>query len=397
MGRIRPVVKKEFRQIFRDKRTLGILLFVPAFMLVMFGYALSFDVKHISLAVYDADRSSMSRDFIENFLHSEYFDLNYYLSRFDDADRLLAEGKALVLLAIPEDFSENMSQRETTTIQVLVDGTNPTTASSAVSYVSTLVQDYSTLLTTEALERSGISIEALPIDFRPRVWFNPELESAKFLVPGLIGFILMVTAVVSTSLSIVREKERGTMEQITVSPLKPIELILGKTIPYVIISLAATISILVVGHLLFDVSIHGSLLLLFIVTLIFLTGCLGLGLLISTISESQQVAFMIAVIATVLPTFLLSGFVFPIRNMPVWVQVVTYLIPARYFMVALRSIILKGAGIAAFWDQVLLMIAFAVLTITISARRMRAQLAGAGQSEVQGIQRIIARISKRRE
>jgi len=373
-GRVKPIVKKEFRQIVRDKRTLGILLFVPAFMLVMFGYALNFDVKHISLAVCDEDKSSISREFVQTFLHSEYFDLNYFLQDRDEMDRLLDEGKATVALVVPKMFSAEILSGGQATVQVIVDGTNPTTASSSVGYVTAIVQSYSNRARTESLIRIEGHRLTMPIDYRPRVWFNPELKSAKFLVPGLIGFILMVTAVVSTSLSVVREKEQGTMEQLSVSPLRPLELIVGKTIPYVVISLAATVVVLAVGYILFDVTVRGSYILLGVVTLVYLTGCLGLGLLISSISDSQQVAFMIAVIATMLPTFLLSGFVFPIRNMPVWVQVITYFIPARYFMVALRAIILKGVGLTAFWDQMLFLIAFAVLTIGVSSARMKAQL-----------------------
>ncbi len=373
-GRVKPIVKKEFRQIARDKRTLGILLFVPAFMLVMFGYALNFDVMHLKLAICDHDRTSVSRDFIDSFIHTEYFDLEYYPSKSSEVDRLLAEGKATAAIIVPADFSDGITSRQGANVQIIVDGTNPTTASSSVGYITKIIQDYSSLIGSESIGRfSGPQFEN-PIDYRPRIWFNPELRSAKFLVPGLIGFIMMVTAVVSTSLSVVREKELGTMELLSVSPIRPVELILGKTIPYVVISLAATAVILAVGYILFDVTVRGSFILLGIVTLVFLVGCLGLGLLVSTISNSQQVAFMIAVMMTVLPTFLLSGFVFPVRNMPVWVQVITYLVPAKYFMTALRAIILKGVGMGAFWDQMLCLIAFALLTIGVSSVRLRMQL-----------------------
>jgi ABC-2 type transport system permease protein len=211
----------------------------------------------------------------------------------------------------------------------------------------------------------------MPIDFKPRVWYNPELESAKFLVPGLIAFILMVTAVVSTAMAIVRERELGTMEQLMVSPIKPIELILGKTIPYTLISLFATVTVLFLGYILFDVSIKGSIFLLSLVTFIFFIGSLGMGLLISTMVETQQLAFMIAAIVSMLPTFILSGFVFPIRNMPIIIQGITYLLPARYFLVVLRAIILKGAGLSAFWDQALILAIYAFFMISISSLRMR--------------------------
>jgi len=374
LPRIISVIRKEFRQIVRDKRSLGILLFIPAFMLVMFGYALNFDIKHISLAVYDLSKTAESRTFVQSFLQSEYFDYNYVVKSYAEMDELLNKGDALVGLVIPTKFADDILSGSNPQVQVLVDGTNPTSGSTAVGYVTAVVQSYSNKILTRIMMRAGQSA-AMPIDYRPRVWFNPELKSAKFLVPGLIGFILMVTAVISTSLSIVREKERGTMEQLTVSPLSPLELILGKTIPYIVISLAATVSILVVGYFLFDVTIKGSYLLLLLVTLIYLTACLGLGLLISSISDSQQVAFQIAVMTTMLPTFLLSGFVFPIRNMPFFVQVLTYTVPARYFMVALRDIVLKGVGLSAFWDQLVYLIIFTILTVGLSSRRMRGTLA----------------------
>ncbi|MBD3170623.1 MAG: ABC transporter permease subunit [candidate division Zixibacteria bacterium] len=366
---LKPIIKKEIFQIIRDKRALGVLLFIPAFMLVMFGYALNFDVKHIKLAVYDEDNSAESREFVQNFTRSEYFDLIKYLDDSDEIDRLMATERIKAAFVIPEDFSHNLIAGREARVQVIIDGANANSASTIVGYVQAITSDFSGEIVVDALKKIGKTGMSLPVDFRPRIWFNPELKSAKFLVPGLIGFILMVTAVISTALSVVRERERGTMEQITVSPIKPVELIIGKVIPYIFISLGATVMVLLFGFLLFGVEIKGSILLLFLVTLIFIIGCLGLGVLISTFAKTQQVAFMIAAMATMLPTFILSGFVFPIRNMPVIVQAVTYLVPARYYLVALRAIILKGVGIWAFWDQLLFMLAFAFMTIVASSVR----------------------------
>jgi len=376
LKRIRPIVIKEVRQIKRDKRTLGILLFVPAFMLVMFGYALNFDVKHLSLLVYDEDRSSLSREFIDGFINTEYFDYEYYVDDYSVVGESLDEGKAQVALIIDGSFSDDLKSGKPASVQLIVDGINPTIASAASGYSRAITQNYSQQVITRTLIRKGGIEFTLPIDYRPRVLFNPELKSAKFLVPGLVGFILMVTAVISTSLSVVREKERGTMEQLTVSPVKPIELIVGKTIPYIVVSLAATIMILALGWLLFGVGIRGSYIDLTVVTLLYLVCSLGLGLLISSIAHSQQVAFMIAVSITMLPTFILSGFVFPIRNMPTFVKIVTYLVPARYFMVALRAIVLKGVGVTAYWDQLIYLLALTVLTLGVSARRLKRQLIG---------------------
>lgn len=371
LNNIKPVIKKELRQISRDKRTLGILLFLPAFMLVMFGYALNFDVKHITLAVYDADKSGLSREFTSKFINSEYFDMAYYLDNLKESDKLMGTEKIKVILSIPEDFSQKIISKNTAKIQVFIDGSNATAASTIIGYINSIVQEYSSKILMDAYAKGGKAGFVLPIDFRPRIWYNPELKSVKYLVPGLIGFILMIITVISTALSIVKEKERNTIEQIIVSPIKPIELILGKTIPYAVISLCATLVIILAGYLLFDISIKGSYFLLFIMLAIFIVGCLGMGLLISTIAETQQVAFMIAILTTLLPTFVLSGFVFPIRNMPLIIQSVTYLMPARYFLVILRNIILKGTGITSFWPEALCLIAFAVFTIGLSSARLK--------------------------
>ncbi len=368
---ILPIVRKEFRQIRRDKRILAVLLFIPGLMLVMFGYALTFDVKHTSMAILDKDQTKTSREFVRLFFVSEYFDRVADLARDDEADKLLDAEQVRVVVVIPRGFSADLAAGDGASVQVLVDGANSNAASTVLGYVGTIIQQYSLQILTEASMRlSGRTFE-LPVDFRQRVWYNPELESAKFLVPGLIAFILMVTAVISTAMAVVREREHGTMEQIIVSPIRPVELILGKTIPYTLISLIATVAILIVGYILFGVTIKGSVLLLFLVTVLFLVGGLGMGLLISTLVETQQLAFMIAVIVSMLPTFILSGFVFPIRNMPVVIQAVTYIIPARYFLVALRAIILKGVGIAAFWDQLIFLTVFAVFVLGVSSLRMK--------------------------
>jgi ABC-2 type transport system permease protein len=368
---ILPIVRKEFRQIKRDKRILSVLLFIPALMLLMFGYALNFDVKHTSMAVYDEDRSSVSRKFIEKFFISEYFTKIQTLESKAEINNLLDGEQVRVVLVVPSTFAKDIQRGRAASVQVIVDGANSNAAATVLGYVNAIIQQYSVKVMAESFVRMGRQNITMPIDYQPRVWYNPELESAKFLVPGLIAFILMVTAVVSTALAIVRERELGTMEQLMVSPIKPIELILGKTIPYTIISLFATSAVLFLGYILFDVSIKGSILLLSLVTFLFFVGSLGMGLLISTMVETQQLAFMIAAIVSMLPTFILSGFVFPIRNMPVIIQAVTYVLPARYFLVALRAIILKGAGLSAFWDQALILAFYAIIMISISSLRMR--------------------------
>ncbi|MBI5464531.1 MAG: ABC transporter permease [Ignavibacteriales bacterium] len=371
---IAPVVRKEFRQIRRDKRILGVLLFVPALMLVMFGYALNFDVKHTRMGVCDLDRTNVSREFAQQFFTTEFFDRIVTIEREQDIDRLVDGEEIRVALVIPRHFGRDVERGVPAQVQIIVDGSNSNSATVSVGYANNIVQQYSAKVLTNTLMRTSRRTVAMPLDFRPRVWYNPELRSSKFLVPGLVAFILMVVAVVSTSLSIVREKELNTMEQLMVSPVRPIELILGKTIPYGILSIAATVSIIVLGYLLFDVSVKGSVVLLAIVCAVFLIGSLGLGLLVSTIADSQQTAFSIAVMISMLPTFILSGFVFPIRNMPSIIQAITYIIPARYFLVALRAVMLKGVGLSAFWDQFLLLSLYALVIIIASTARLRKML-----------------------
>jgi len=368
--RIKPFVKKELRQIARDRRVLGMLLLIPAFRLVMFGYALNFDVKHLNLAILDQENSFHSRDFYKRFLNSEYFDFRYSPRTISEIDKLMAAGKIQLAIVIPPEFSKRLLQQREVAVQVIVDGTESTVAGTAFGYVNAIAQSYGSGIALEAMARKGRHGELAPVDNHPRIWFNPDLKSARFFVPGLMGFILMIVVVISTSLSVVREKERGTLEQITVSPARPMDLILGKTIPYAIISLVSAHLVLLLGDLLFGVSIKGSYFLLLLGMVLFLVSGLGLGLFISTIARTQQAAFMLSVLTTMLPTFILSGFVFPIRNMPVAIQIVTYFIPARYFLIVLRGIMLKGVGLSAFWGQMVFLLLFAVLILSVSSIRL---------------------------
>lgn len=373
---LRSVIKKEFRQIRRDARSLAFLTFLPAFMLLMFGFALNFDVKHIPLAVVDQDGSRASRDLVDKFRTTEYFDLKAVLPKTAAIDTLMAREDIRAALVIPARFAEDLLAGRSPEVQVLVDGSNAMSGNTAAGYAGAILQGYSQRITLQALARRGLTDIALPLATEVRVWYNPELRSAMFLIPGLMGFILMVIVTVSTAFSIVREKERGTMDQLRVSSLRPFELILGKIIPYVVISLGSAHLVLLLGRILFGVGIRGSYPLLLLAMVLFVIGALGQGLLISSITRTQQVAFLIAILTTMLPTFILSGFVFPIRNMPPVVQAITLFVPARYFLAVLRAIILKGAGLGAVWDQFVLLAAFAVLSLGASAVRL-----GKGEAE----------------
>lgn len=367
--RIRPIVIKEFRQIRRDKRSLGVLLVFPALLVLLIGYALNFDVKHISVAVFDQDKTPTSREFVRSFSNSEYFNVNHDVENYSEISKLLDNEKAMIAVVIPPDFSSNLLGGKNTTIQILVDGSNSNTATTAIGYINAVVQTYSGNVAIAALARYGKE-PYVPVNLQPRVWYNPELLSAKFLVPGLIGFILMLSAVVSTSLSVVREKERGTMDQMMVSRLQTAEIILGKTISYLLIALVASVLVLLIGYVFFDISIRGSFFWLYVAIFIFLLAALGQGLLISTVSQTQQVAFIISVFTTLLPSLILSGFIFPIRSMPMALQVISNLSPPKFFLITLRDIILKGVGPAAFWDQLVYMSIFAAVTLGISSVRL---------------------------
>ncbi|HEX9829730.1 MAG TPA: ABC transporter permease [Bacteroidota bacterium] len=370
---ILPIVKKEFRQIARDTRALLILILFPALMLLLVGYALNFDVRHLKLAVYDEDRTARSREFVASMTQSEYFDYALALDSKEVIDRVLEGGDAHLVLVIPTDFSRKIESGNEAVVQVILDGSNSNSATAAAGYMAQAIQAYSSRVQTEWLEQRGKKL-VFPLEIRPKIWYNPELKTAKYLVPGLFGLILMIATVISTSLSIVREKEMGTMEQLKTSPLRAEEIIIGKTIPYLIIALFSSTLVLVLGWQLFDVSVRGNLFLLYSAIFLFLIAGLGQGMLISSLAETQQVAYLMSVFSSLLPAFLLSGFIFPISSMPIVLQVVSNLMATKFFLSILRSIILKGVGFGAVWEQFLYMFIFAVVVLGISSLRLRREL-----------------------
>ncbi len=364
------MVVKELRQVRRDPFSLLMLIALPAFMLVLYGFALNFDVRHVRLAVQDRDRSARSRELVASFTHSTYFDLVSSPEPGTDLDALVERREARAVLVIPEGYGA-ASWRRDARRPCSSCSTGPTRRPprpcSATRARSSPRRTRASC--SPRLARAGRRAPAT-IDLEPRILFNPELQSTQFLVPGLIGFLLMLTAVLSTALSVVREKERGTMEQLRVAPLRTWELILGKTVPYLGISLVATFIILLAARVLFGVVIRGPYLDLLVAVLLYLFGALGFGLLISTIANTQALAFQAGLIASMLPAILLSGFIFQIRIMPVPLQLVTYLVPARYFLVILRGIILKGEGLATYWPQVGALALYAVATLALASLRL---------------------------
>jgi ABC-2 type transport system permease protein len=371
-GKLGAVTIKEMRQIGRDRRTLMILLFVPAFVLLLYGYALNFDIRNVALALQDNDRSRASRELLSAFVNSGYFDLVREVSSDADITRVLDRGDARAVLVVPTGFGRDTASGRPTTVQLVINGDNANTATTVMGYGLTIIGTLSTQYELQA--RLGSTSGPL-VTVEPRVWYNPELRSAFFLVPGLIAYIAMLTAVVSTALSIVREKEVGTMEQVRMSPIGTVTYVLGKTVPYFGISLISAMSIVGLAMLMFDLPMRGSWAMLLVAISLFLIGALAFGLLISTLAETQQVAFQLALLTSYLPTLMLSGFIFPISSMPAFLQGVTYIVPARYFLIALRAIVLKGVGVAAFWQELLALAVFATVILALASLRLRRQWA----------------------
>lgn len=362
------VARKELRQIARDRRSLFILLFIPAFLLTLYGYALNFDVRHIRLAVQDRDGSPQSRSLVAAFINSGYFDYRAGVETDKDIERLLGAGAVRAVLVIPEGFARRLLTGEGASVQVIVDGDNANTAATAVGYATRIVRSVSP---PGVVAPSGVSAVLLTVE--PRIWYNPELRSALFLVPGLIAYIAMITAVVSTALSIVREKESGTMEQVRMAPIGALSYVAGKSAPYFVLSLASSLSIVLVSMVLFDLPMRGSWGTLVLAVSLFLVGALGTGLLVSTIARTQQVAFQLSLLLAYLPTLMLSGFIFPIASMPPVLQAITYIVPARYFLVALRGIVLKGTDLSTLVVPLAALVVYAGGVLALASVRFARQ------------------------
>lgn len=360
------IIKKEVRQLKRDTRLLAVIFSFPVLLLIMFGYAVNFDVKNIKIAIYDQDKSELSRDFINSLNSSEYFNIVDFINSESSINNLLDLKIAKCVVVIPSDFSKKINSNRNTSIQYLIDGVDANTASIIQNYMFAATAQFNQKVSSEVLARNGMKV-FIPLSLETQFWFNPDLKTTRYLIPGLIAMILIVTAVITVALSFVREKEKGSMEQLNVSSLQSIELILGKTLPFVIIALVNAGLILLAGYIFFGVEVKGSYLLLLLTTLIFLTASTSLGIFISVLSDSQQVAFSAATFVSLLPSFILSGFVFPIDSMPWIIQLITNVTPAKFFIEILRGIILRGVGVSAFWDQIIYLLIFTIVLIVLAS------------------------------
>jgi ABC-2 type transport system permease protein len=368
-----PLIKKETREIRRDPYTLGMAIVLPLVLLFLFAYGLNWDIKNISLAVYDMDRSRESRDYISHFESSGNFDLKYWVRSEEALTRLLDEGLAKVSIIIPPDFSRKLTGASSPQVGVRVDGAFTIVAIGVLNYVDAINEAYSAeVLSRYMAQKTGRSLEEMtPIQIEARVWFNPSLESINFFMPGLFAVLLMTFPPLLTALTVVREKERGSLKQLFVSPAKPYEIIIGKSIPYTVIAFAELLLILLVGLYWFQVPMNGSLPLFLVISLVFVFCAVGMGLLISTLVSSQIAAIILVLAATIMPSFLFSGFMFPIWSMPRIMQFYTYLFPARYYVEVTRGIFLKGLGIEYMWSNFLLLAAYTFLIFALASLRFK--------------------------
>jgi ABC-2 type transport system permease protein len=368
--RIRELVRKEFIQLFRDKKNRPLLVIAPLVQLIVFGYVVTTDVRDIRVGLLDQSRTPESRRLTDAIDGNKTFRITHYPTHPQELDRLLLQRRINLGIIIPPDFSRKIRMKETAPIQILVDGSMSNMASIRIAYTETLLQKFNSTLIRELYPRT---LDYGEIDDRLRTWYNPNLTSQYFYVPGIVAFLIMLLSLLFTSMAIVREKEAGTMEQLIVTPLKPYELILGKTIPFIVIAQAQMIMVIVFAVAWFKIPMVGNAFLLLGATCVFLLSTLGIGLFISTVSQTQQQAMMTNFFF-ILPFFMLSGFVFPISNMPAVVQWLTYLNPLRYLLVIIRGIFLKGTGLDVLWPQLLALGILGGIVFTGAVNRFRKRL-----------------------
>lgn len=374
LRRVWAITRKEFIHIIRDPRSLGMAIAIPMLLLVLFGYALTLDVDNVPMVIWDQSDTVQSRDFISHFHGSEYFSIRKYITDYKAVDSAINSGHALAALIIPKDFAQLLEAGRKTPIQLIVDGSDSNTATIIMGYVRSVTQGYSARILLDQVNQLTGKALPEPVDFQPRVWFNPDLESKNYIIPGLIAVIMMVIAALLTSLTVAREWERGSMEQLISTPIKGHELITGKLLPYFLIGLFDVLLAVLMGEFLFNVPLRGSVALLFAMAAIFLAGALSLGMVISIVTKSQLLASQLAMVLTFLPSFLLSGFMYAITNMPKPIQIITFAIPARYFVALLKAIYLKGVGLEIVAGEALLLTIFGVVTVTVANLKFKKKL-----------------------
>jgi ABC-2 type transport system permease protein len=374
VSRTWAIAKKEFVHIYRDPRSLALVILMPALLMLLFGYAVTLDVKKVSMAVLDRDRSQESLNFIQRFTASPYFRLRSWVQDEKAMKRLIDQGKVKMGLILPWDFSKTIKSEKIVSVQALIDGADANTASLILSYAQAIARQYTQEKTVLKVTRMGMQNLSLPIEARPRVWFNEDLESKNYFVPGLVAVIISIIGVLLTGQVIVREWEKGTMELLISTPVRKGELMVGKLFPYFFLGLVDLSLSVLMGRWVFQVPLRGSVALLFALSCIYILVALALGLTISTFARTQILANQMAMVIGFLPTFLLSGFTFVISNMPTWLQVITYGIAPRYYVTIVKEIFLKGAGFSFLWRETLVLMLMAMAGLWVATRSFKKEL-----------------------
>jgi len=375
LRRTRAMFEKEFRHILRDSRSLIMALFLPLFQMLLFGYALNLDVDRIPTLIFDGDHSADSRALIERFRGSRFFEIEGFANSYGEIEKGIDKSKILLGIVIPRDYSQRLNGGGRANIQILLDGSDSNTASIDLSYVEGLVQNYALEVRSGGQDRSAGMPLVSPVDSRVRIWYNSTMESTYYIVPGLIAAMMMVIAALLTSLTVAREWEMGTMEQLLSTPVRAGEIVLGKMLAFFVVGVADTTIAVLVGIFVYGVPFRGDVWFLAFTTMIFLAGAFFWGILVSAVARTQLFAFQLGLVSTFLPSFLLSGFLYAIENMPVPIQIITHVVPARYFVTIVRGIFLKGIGMDLLWGQVLFLAAFAIIVFWAAERKMRQKLA----------------------
>lgn len=372
--RLISIIRKEFIQILRDKRTLAIILLIPILQLFMLGYAANNDVRNIPLAVYDQCHCTESRSLLDAYRSADYFKLAYTVNSEDEIRQLIENGDARAAIIIPPDYDARLVKGDAQ-VAFILDGSDPTSASTAYSAAILIGQSHATELLKETLQKTGLNTQKIqqPLEVRTQVWFNPDLVSNYFMIPGVIGMILYAITSILTATSVVRERERGTIEQLIVTPIRPWELVVGKVLPYIILAFIDTFEILALGHWWFGVPIRGSLGLIVLTSGLLLLSGLGIGLFASTVANTQQEA-LLSVWMSLLPAIFLSGFFFPLEAMPAILRWISAVIPLRYYLVIIRAVMLKGAGLSSIWVETLALFLFGIAILAAASLRFRKRL-----------------------
>jgi ABC-2 type transport system permease protein len=372
---ILQIIIKEFLQLKRDPKMFGIILISPIFQLVFLGYAVNMDVEKISTVIFDQDNSITSRELLRDFSGNRYFEFIEYVDNYTDLQSHIDNGTALLGIVIPNNFENKIENKREANLQAIFDGSDGNKASISAGYLQKIVGKFSMDIIENRMNKSGMfKIPVGQISSEIRAWYNPELSTRVYMIPGIVGLLLSIITLILTSLAVVKEREIGTLEQIIVTPIKPTQLIIGKLIPFAILAFVALTIVLLAMTFIFGVTPRGSILFLFATTFLYLLSTLGLGLFVSTISKTQQQAMMLAIFVVMLPMIFLSGFSFPIENMPSFIQGVTYIIPLRYFMTIIRGIILKGVGFSELWFEIMMLFIMGVSLITLSSLRFKKRM-----------------------